>query len=295
MGIKVGPIKFNLAERGYKAFGNNRNFNIPLLVASINSPATQERVKGRNMFGFYGHWPRVKFGHLTSVEGGLDNGKPAIVEPALVTTHLKAYPDGTIEHEAEFLDTEAGRTAARLHQSRAGGFSSVIDNIKSLFVGLDYVLEPNFRANRGYSLDSAAAGLTFDDACGMELTDIEANIRDEQLRAMHVILDSAESREKQLRDLAARLEAENEELLSILAKRDPAAASTFDSATFSGRQVVTLDMAAAQQLMAKAAEFATADLAELDKGGQESASLKMPDAMDHMRQGLLHGTGATYG
>lgn len=298
MPIKIGPIRFSLKDRGYKFFGNNRNFNIPLLVSSINSEATQERVRGRNMFGYYGHWPRIKYGHLTSVEGGIDSatGKAAIIEPALVTTSLRALPDGTIEHEAEFLDTEAGRTAARLHQSRAGGFSSVIDNIKNLFLGLDYVLEPNFRGNRGYTLDSAGAGLTFDDACGLDLSDIDALIRDEQLHAMHVVLDSAERRHAEAAQLIARKDAEIEELLSLLAKRDPAAAATFDAAAFDGRKAVTLDTAGAQQMFAMAQTFQQAQLEPLQEAKtQEPPVLKLPSAMDRLRTGLLGGNGATYG
>lgn len=303
MPITVGPIKFNLKDRGYKFFGNNRNFNIPLLVAHVNSEATQERVRGRNMFGYYGHWARVKYGHLTSTEGGIDTatGKAAIVEPALVTTSLKAYPDGTIEHTAEFLDTEAGRTAARLHQSRAGGFSAVTDSIKNLFLGLDYVLEPNFRINRGYVLDSAGmdtSGLTFDDACGFELSDIDSMIRDEQLHAIHVVLDSAERRDAHNMELLARLEAENEELLSMLAKRAPQSAATFDAAGFAGRTALVLDTAGALHMQKAAQNFASADLPQLDADSkaEKPAGLTLPGPLDRIRDGLLGtGNGATYG
>jgi len=86
-------ITYNLKERGRKHRGVERNFNIPKIVAAVNSPACQERVQNRDMIGFYGHWPRVKFG-MNPAEGGIADGKAQAVEPALVTTHLVAHSDG---------------------------------------------------------------------------------------------------------------------------------------------------------------------------------------------------------
>ena len=54
--------------------------------------------------------PRIRFG-MSPVEGVLDNGKYVPIEPAFVTTYLKADYDGNVEHRAEFLDTAAGRLA----------------------------------------------------------------------------------------------------------------------------------------------------------------------------------------
>ena len=78
-------IKYSLADRGRKYRGKDRHFNIAAVVAAINSPATQERVRKRDMLGYYGHWPRVKFG-MNPSEGGLESGIPSVVEPALVPT-----------------------------------------------------------------------------------------------------------------------------------------------------------------------------------------------------------------
>lgn len=162
MGTRTGIIRFNVRERGRKHRGQDRNFDTAALAALINGGEVQERVKNRDLRGYYGHWPRVRFG-MDPGEGAILDGRHVSIEPAIVTTSLKAHPDGTIEHEAEFLDTPSGRLAERLFKSRAGGFSSAID-IKPLgakqlpvgFYGFDYVLEPNFTQNRGYALDSAS-------------------------------------------------------------------------------------------------------------------------------------------
>lgn len=157
--MKTDVIRYNLAERGRTYRGKPRNFDIPRIVAAINSGACQEKVKHRDMLGYYGHWPRVKFG-MNPAEGGVVDGKAVRVEPAIVTTYLKALDDGTIEHQEEFLDNDAGRLAYNLYKSKTGGFSSAIDEYQRNgpeFYGFDYVLEPNYSTNRGYdiALDSA--------------------------------------------------------------------------------------------------------------------------------------------
>lgn len=170
MSMRTGIIRFNLAERGRTARGVERNFDTATAARLINSPAVQERVKHGDMIGYFGHWPRVKFG-LNAAEGGIVGGKHVSVEPALRTVYLKAFPDGTVEHEEEFLDTASGKIAARLYASKAGGFSSAIrapqvgsKAIPSEFHGFDYVLEPNYSTNRGYdvALDGVEGDEVFD-------------------------------------------------------------------------------------------------------------------------------------
>ena len=160
MGIKTGRIKYNVNNRGRAFRGKDRHFDTTALAKLVNGGACQERVAKGDMLGYYGHWPRVKFG-MEPIEGGIVGGKAVAIEPAIRTTFLKAYDDGTIEHESEFLETEPGKAAARLFLSKAGGFSSAIDapkrgnvNVPSAFYGFDYVLEPNYTTNRGYMLDS---------------------------------------------------------------------------------------------------------------------------------------------
>lgn len=91
--MQTKVITYNLRERGRQFRGKERNFNIRAICDAINGPACQERVKNRDMLGYYGHWPRIKFG-MNPAEGGLDDGRPSLVEPALVTTMLRASPDG---------------------------------------------------------------------------------------------------------------------------------------------------------------------------------------------------------
>ena len=95
-------ITFNLKERGREHTGVKRNFDIPRIVAAINSPKCQERVRNREMLGYLGHWPRNHFGAIPAL-GVIAAGNSFPLEPALVTVMLRAYPDGTIEHKTEFL------------------------------------------------------------------------------------------------------------------------------------------------------------------------------------------------
>lgn len=207
-------IRYNLKERGRQFRGVERNFDIPAIVAAINSPACQERVKTRGMLGYLGHWVRIRFG-LEPPEGGIAQGKAYAVEPAIVTTYLKAYPNGDIEHQTEFLDTDPGRIAARMYANEVGGFSSAIDENKPTFYGFDWVNDPNYSTNRGYSLtlDSVVeGGMTLDDVLAAELQD--------RTQAMNMLLERSEYREKLALDSAVALRNENEQLLSLLAEYD---------------------------------------------------------------------------
>lgn len=217
--MQTKVITYNLRERGRQYRGKERHFNIRAICDAINGPACQERVKSRDMVGYYGHWPRIKFG-MNPAEGGLDAGRPSLVEPALVTTLLRAHPDGTIEHQAEFLNNDPGQVAAKLYAGRVGGFSSAIDQHRPEFFGFDYVLEPNYSTNRGYTLD---------DVRDMTLDDIEAAIYDEQLRGVMRLLDSANDERDRACEVIERLSAENEQLLSMLSAKGFAPSSVLDA------------------------------------------------------------------
>lgn len=162
--MKTGKVTYNVRDRIRKVTGAKRNFDCAALANLINSPGTQERVKHRDMYGYYGHWPRVKFG-MNPAEGGVIDGRQVSVEPAFVTTSLTAEQDGTITHEAEFMDTAPGRSAMRLFAAKKGGFSSAIDSTKmgdldypKAFFGFDYVLSPNFSGNRPYAMTFDSIG-----------------------------------------------------------------------------------------------------------------------------------------
>ena len=218
--MKTAQIVYNLKERGRSHTGQPRSFDIPRLVAAINGPACQERVKNREMFGFYGHWPRIKFG-MHPAEGGIAGGKAQSIEPALITTSLHAALDGTVEHQAEFLPTQTGQIAAKLYAARTGGFSSAIDQNKPELFGFDYVLEPNFTTNRGYSLDSV---LCEGGACavGMDCDSLDAAILEEQFSAVSALLDAANAGRVLADQTMASLEEENARLRDEIANRKPA-------------------------------------------------------------------------
>lgn len=209
-------IKYNLNERGRRFRGKDRNWSaqeIEALVNFINSNETQERIKNRDMIGFYGHWSRVKYG-MNPGEGGIEkNGKPFYIEPAVVTIHLKAYPDGTVEHQEEFLETDSGKAAAKLFQSKVGGFSSAITrSIRPQFFGFDYVFEPNYTTNRGYNVfDSVDEAIEC--ANQMDAGEIDAAIQNEQIRGVLALLDSAQVQNFAANTTIEHLQKENESLL----------------------------------------------------------------------------------
>ena len=162
---RSGLIRFNAKQRMRTYRGQSRDFNIPRLMDAVNSSAVQERVRKGDMQGYYGHWPRRVFG-MEPEEGGIVDGKVVTLEPSHRIIYLRGYENGDIEHEVEFLDNEAGRTAYQNHMvNKVGGFSTVIsgrgDNY--CFHGMDFVMEPNFSGNRAFAtLDSASHAASYD-------------------------------------------------------------------------------------------------------------------------------------
>jgi hypothetical protein len=222
MGSKTGAIKYNVKERGRKYRGQNRNFDTVALAQLINGGDVQERVKHRDMLGYFGHWPRIRFG-MNPTEGAIVDGKVVALEPAIVTTKLNALPDGTIEHETEFLDTAAGRLAEKLYASKAGGFSSAIDTkrcgdkqVPIGFYGFDYVLEPNYTTNRGYQV--ALDGIT--DERQLAILDDVAEYQ-AMFDGLNTLYDSLQSAYDRQAETLLRIQLENEQLMSMLAKMGP--------------------------------------------------------------------------
>ncbi len=246
-------IRFNLRDRGRTHSGQPRNYNIRALADAINSPKCQEQVAARDLQGYLGHWPRVRFG-LDATEGGLAYGKAHAVEPALVTTHLKAQDDGTVEHRAEFLDTAPGQVAARMWGSRVGGFSAAIDQLMPRFFGFDYVAQPNFIGNsfRGVALDDAIGGnvgaLTYDDVYAAE--------QDEQAQATILLLDSLQAERSAASSTIEHLQGENEQLLAMLANHG-IEASALDAAPL---LPMAVEIDAAERIRRDARAFRAADL-----------------------------------
>lgn len=160
MTFVTDPITYNVNTRGRKVLGQDRNFELSALARLINGPAVQETVKHGDMLGYFGHWPRIKFGMATQ-EGGIDKetGKAVNLPLAVRTVELSADDQGNITHRTEFMDTEAGAVALGLYNSKAGGFSSAIvpvagthPIIPKSFNGFDYVYQPNYTTNRGHKV-----------------------------------------------------------------------------------------------------------------------------------------------
>jgi hypothetical protein len=254
--METEVIKFSLNKRGRKLTGKARNYNAAAIANTINSARIQEQVKAGDMVGFYGHWPRVKFG-LRPQTGGLVDGKIVAVEPALVTTFLRAAKDGTIEHRARFLDNEPGQMARRLHQNKTGGFSAVIDSITHDIYGLDYVYDPNFIENRGWSVAMDSAGGVEDIHALMD----DAAVHDyrHHIHGALVLLDSVSNAHAVLLEKYGHVLAENEELTLLLASRRPVEPVAMDSATgFRSRVPSRSD--GTQQFAASLEEFRSAHL-----------------------------------
>lgn len=247
-------ITFNLKERGRQHRGMPRDYDIPKLVECINGPTTQERVKHRDMHGYYGHWPRLVFGPEPR-EGGIVEGKVVKIEPALVTTYLKAYSDGTVEHRSEFMETEPGKAVASLAASKAGGWSAVIDNKRPAFWGFDYVLEPNFTKNRAYALTLDSVGALAD----VTLDDVSAYY-DSALEIV-ALMDGVNGENARLRRVVMHLEhqvmAAEDKVAAVLAGRDmelDSAQGYARAAAKKGRAHLLLDSAADLAVKAANAE-----------------------------------------
>lgn len=271
MGQKTERIRFNVTDRGRKHRGQDRKFDMRALAELINGPEVQERVRNRDMVGYYGHWVRRMFG-LEPVEFGVHAGKGLNLEPALVTTYVSADDQGNVEHESEFLDTSAGKIAARLHASKTGGFSSAIGakqrggkDVPYIFAGFDYVIEPNYTKNRGYVLDSVTADE------GEAVFDSVASEFSSSIAAMNALYDAAQADHTLALETIARLEERIVEYESMLV---------------AGRTGVVLDSAGAQPLLVSTAAtsqfermtsmFSTAALAPMESASDDDDEPPVP-------------------
>ncbi|QFY42983.1 hypothetical protein F6R98_10455 [Candidatus Methylospira mobilis] len=259
-------IVYNLGDRGRKHRGKERNFNLRKLAAAINSDETQERVKNRDMPGFYGHLFRARFG-LNPPETVIVGGNVVRLDPAFVTTHLRALPDGTIEHKAEFLNTDAGQLAQKAYASKFGGFSSAIDQIKPEFCGFDYVFEPNFNNNRGYSVALDSVSVAERDAVFDSI--IVAEYKDQMTGCLR-LLDSVSKAHELALQSVDHLRQENEELMSMLAVgRDEAALDSVPILPLS------VSRAPAQRIISDIASFRNARLPRfVEPKGDESGQME---------------------
>lgn len=186
---RSGIITYNIADRGRKHNGVDRSdMDIQSAIARINSDDVQELVNSGDLFGYYGHETRARFGMTPPDSWVAPDGKTIRIEPAIRTISLSADNDGNISHEEEFLDTDHGKYSANLYKNKAGGFSSAImrsgtPNQKGLrdikgFYGFDYVRTPNYDTNRGTAMFDA---LFLEDEDGELVFDSLATITPQQV------------------------------------------------------------------------------------------------------------------
>lgn len=272
-------IRYNVTQRGRTHRGKDRNFDLRALVSLVNSPEIQERVKNRDMLGYYGHWQRMKFGMMPP-ETAIVDGKTVNIEPAIVTTYLRAEPDGTIEHRSEFLDNAPGKIAARLHKSRTGGFSSAIHatprgnvDVATLFAGFDYVLEPNYTTNRGYVFDSA--GMAADGS----VFDFVMQEYNQSAAHMAALYDSLQGDHMMAMQTVQRLQEENEQMLSMLAAGTGRA--VLDGVDLSGVAPRMVSKQATSHFAATAAMFRAAKLTGLESLPDPKGDLILDQVSNH--------------
>lgn len=159
MSKKTRTITYNLADRGRAHNGVDRSdLDIRSAVNRINAPDVQELVNSGDLYGYYGHEVRARFGmNPPDVWVNPQTGESIRIEPALRTIQLSADSDGNVTTQHEFLDTDNGKYSERLYANNAGGFSSAMVRRMneagkyevSSFAGFDYVRQPNYNTNRG--------------------------------------------------------------------------------------------------------------------------------------------------
>lgn len=159
MSKKTRTITYNLADRGRAHNGVDRSdLDIRSAVNRINALDVQELVSSGDLYGYYGHELRARFGmNPPDVWVNPQTGENIRIEPALRTIELSADNDGNVTTRHEFLDTDSGKYSQRLYANNAGGFSSAMLRRMNEagkyevtgFAGFDYVRQPNYNTNRG--------------------------------------------------------------------------------------------------------------------------------------------------
>lgn len=192
---RTGVISYNLNTRGRDFNGQDRDVDIAAAMGVINGPSVQELVRQGDVYGYFGHTFREKYG-LNVPETVIEGGKVVVLEPSVRTIYIKCLPDGTVEHEQEFLNNAPGRIAGRLYDSKAYGFSSVFHapeeggkRTPKTYHGMDFVRTPNYNTNKGYDamLDSVEPGaiesLGFAGECAALMDSVDSIIAENEAQA----------------------------------------------------------------------------------------------------------------
>lgn len=257
----IPEITYSLRDRGRRYTGVDRDFNIPAVVKHINGPEVQEKVANRELLGYYGHGVRQLIG-LDPAESFVSKGQYNEVEPAIVTTRVRAENDGTIIHKTEFLPTGSGEKAAKAWSAKVGGFSSAIDGNSWKFYGFDYVFNPNYAKNRGFLFDSATGGGMMAEG---DLEDLIEAVRQEDYQMLSAILDKAQSENQMLRSALSHAEHDIEDLMSTVMRLEKQNGVMLDSASIERdgfAPAMVLDASATRDLQRRISAFESANLAD---------------------------------
>lgn len=181
---KTKLITYNLSDRGRsKEVGMDRSdVSVQSMVDNINATRTQELVASGDMYGYYGHELRGRFGmNPPDVWVNPNTNETIRIEPAIRTIKLSADSDGNVTTQHEFLDTDSGKYSERLYANKVGGFSSAVMRKMGAnglydvtgFHGYDFVRQPNYNTNRGHGIFDALfieqedGEFAFDSVAGM--------------------------------------------------------------------------------------------------------------------------------
>lgn len=292
---RTGVISYNLNERGRDFNGQDRDVDIAAAMRVINGPSVQELVRQGDVYGYFGHTFREKYG-LNVPETVIEGGKVVVLEPSVRTIYIKCLPDGTVEHEQEFLNNAPGRIAGRLYDSKAYGFSSVFHapeeggkRTPKTYHGMDFVRTPNYNTNKGYDamLDSVEPGaiesLGFAGECAALMDSVDAIIAENEAQAVGI----SEAYLRQCR--------ENDDLIDLNARlmqrlRD-GKGTMLDSASVSTLQRGSEFLPShAQSMLDSADRFMSAQLPDLEPAPEEVEAEKksgiLAKSLDLVRQAI---------
>lgn len=149
--------EFDLRNEG-RIGGNGRRYVLHSVKAMIQSKATQEGLRLREHFGYFGHGRREMADKLSlpEVEIVMVKGKPVVIEnvPSNITVALDVDDNGIVSHTEEVLDTAPGLIVQAMIDNQAGGWSWATGGVDSVmrggpayarsYHGCDYVKQPNF-------------------------------------------------------------------------------------------------------------------------------------------------------
>lgn len=191
-------ITFSIFDTGRKYTGTQRGYLLDNATEVINSPTVQERLKLRQLQGYFGHTMRELAGKMNLSAKNvlkLPNGQQIVADaiPGVVCTSLSIDKKGMVSHTQEVLDNDEGDKIWSLHKSKIGGFSwaatggssggrTVLDD----FFGFDYVPDPLNTNNKGWVMDSDSSEIDLIP----ERNDIIKGLKSEGIDKPGTVLDS---------------------------------------------------------------------------------------------------------